>query len=366
MIQLLFTKEQTWLDKWDLFLLNNPKGTHLVLSDWIKSYTSYGFDYEIGILLNEKNQIVGGFGAVIPKMWFFRFYIVPHGPIFIEDYVDQMDDCLFHLKKRAKKLKCCYTQISVPISSHMAIAKQSYLPSQINADKIGFKTGKLFDYVYCSYGLNWVSLEGYKDANDLLKDLKSHARRNIKIAYKNELVIEEAITEKAIKKAYELVEINALNSGYSVRSYNEIKHSLISLIEKNMGLFLIASHNGLVKGSAFFVKNNDFLTYLFGGTLKERPDQRVGYFLHWEAIKRSFESNAIGYNISMGGSHGVLRFKSQFKAEQLFYESPHLHVILNQPIFHMFVFIKKYLKPYKKSVSNILSKFNRKSTEKIA
>ena len=33
--------------EWDDFVINNHKGNHLVLSDWLESYNSYGFIKEI-------------------------------------------------------------------------------------------------------------------------------------------------------------------------------------------------------------------------------------------------------------------------------------------------------------------------------
>lgn len=358
MMEFLFTKESEWLTKWDSFVSTNQRGSHLVLSDWLNSYKSYGFDYEIGLLLNE-DEIIGGFGAVIPKFAFFKFYIIPHGPICDIGYEDRLRDCLVALKNRAKSLNCCYVQFSVPLTDNASISSQSYLPTDLNLEDTKFKEGKLFDYIYCSYGLNWVDFKGLTNEDDLLKDLNSHGKRNIKSAYKNNLILTAAKTEDAIESAYNLVELNAQNSSYSVRNFKEIKNSIIDLINKGIGVFLVASIKDEIKGSAFFIKNGKSLTYLFGGTLKEKPDLRIGYFLHWEGIKMAFQNDFIGYNISMGGSKGVLRFKSQFNAQQIFYKSPHYYLVLNKPVFGMFNIFKKYLKNFKKHFAALLSRFNR-------
>lgn len=79
-MELLFTKDNNWMQKWDDFLLQENRGSHLLYSDWLNSYASYGFDYEV-LLVLENDKIVGGFGAVIAKSLFFKFYIIPHGPI---------------------------------------------------------------------------------------------------------------------------------------------------------------------------------------------------------------------------------------------------------------------------------------------
>lgn len=358
MTEFLFTKEHDWLVKWDFFVSNGEKGSHLVLSDWLKSYKSYGFDYEIGIIL-EQGKIIGGFAAVIPKFALFKFYIIPHGPICDVGHIDIMNDCLIALEERAKSLNCCYVQFSVPISDDQTIAAQTYRTTDINLRDTKFKEGKLFDYIYCSYGLNWIDLKIIKNENDLMNELNTHAKRNIKTTYKNNLILTEAKTEDAIRKAYSLVELNAENSGYNVRDFKEIKYSIIDLINKGIGVFLVASKDEVLKGSAFFIKSGKSLTYLFGGTLKEKPDLRTGYFLHWEGIKIALDNDFVGYNISMGGSKGVLRFKSQFNAQQIFYKSPHHYLILNRTIFGMFNIFKRYLKNFKKQFAGLLSKFSR-------
>ncbi|WP_400078012.1 lipid II:glycine glycyltransferase FemX [Winogradskyella sp. R77965] len=358
MKDLIFTKDEQWLKKWDDFVVTHTKGSHLVLSAWLSSYATYGFDFEVGLIINE-DEIVGGCGVVIPKFSFFKFYIIPHGPILSEAYVQNFNPVLHQLKKRAKFLKCCYAQISIPLSSNQLILRHTYLPKSINIEKTGFKQGKGFKHVYCTYGLNWLDINGINDESELLACLNSHARRNIKTAYRNNLILKKATTKETIKEAYELVELNARNSGYDTRSFNEVKESISNLIADGLGFFLVAYKDEVIKGSAFFIKTSGSITYLFGGTLKEKPDLKVGYFLHWEAVRLAISGNCYGYNISMGGSKGVLRFKKQFNTEQLFYQSPHYYVVINKPIFGMFELFEKYLKRYKKTISILLSKFTK-------
>ena len=81
--------------------------------------------------------------------------------------------------------------------------------------------------------------------------------------------------------------------------------------------------------------------------------------LQWEMIKKSFEQGYNGYNISMGGSLGVQDFKSRFGAEQIFYENPHYHFVLNGFNFNLFEFFDRHLKPHKSRISKLLSSLKR-------
>ena len=62
-MKFFFTKEQNWLDKWDAFLLQTERGLYNQLSDWIKSYEVYGFDFNF-LIATENDKIVGGCGIV--------------------------------------------------------------------------------------------------------------------------------------------------------------------------------------------------------------------------------------------------------------------------------------------------------------
>ena len=59
-MNIIFTKDNDWLVKWDQFVLSENKASHLLLSDWNKSFESYGFDFEVCILL-DNDSICGGF-----------------------------------------------------------------------------------------------------------------------------------------------------------------------------------------------------------------------------------------------------------------------------------------------------------------
>lgn len=182
MIRLLFTKEIQWLKKWDEFLVNNPKGSHLILSDWLKSYKSYGFDYELGLFL-ENDKIIGGYGAVIPKFLFFKFYIIPHGPVYKSGYEDNFESHISQIIQHAKKSGSCYLQLSVPKSSNEKILEHTYLPENIEFLNSILKPGKHFKYVYSSYGINWVDFNALQDCEEFLSQLTPKVRRNIRMPY---------------------------------------------------------------------------------------------------------------------------------------------------------------------------------------
>ncbi len=358
MTKLIFTTDAKWLDKWDAFLLQHEKASHLILSDWLKSYRSYGFNFEVGIVL-ENDKIVGGFGAVIPKVLFFKFYIIPHGPIYNDGYEHLFKNHLDEIKTQAKSQSCCYLQLSLPISSDPKVKQRAYLPSQISFVQSMMNPGKLFNYVYASYGLNWVDLSPFQNSEECLEQLTPKVRRNIRMPYNKKASVAYAREMSEIEKGYEVISENAKLANYSVRAFSEFKTTIYNLIQKDLAYFVICKVDDQVKAAGFYVKSGNCITNITGGVLRMKPDIKLGYMLQWEMIKRSFELGYNGYNISMGGSKGVQEFKARFGTETISYENPHYHLILKPKYFKMFRLFDIYLKPYKSKISRILTKLKR-------
>jgi lipid II:glycine glycyltransferase (peptidoglycan interpeptide bridge formation enzyme) len=355
-MELIYTKEVKWLDEWDNYLIKNDLGSHLLYSDWLKSYTTYGFDYEILILKN-KDKIIGGFGAIIAKSLFFKFYIVPHGPIVSLGYKKELEKIIASLTDRAKKLNCCYVQYSLPVSNDPLIEKQTYSNEVLKSINNLGKKGNLFKYVYSSYGINWVDFNATNSPEELLLQFSSQVRRNINLSYRNNAIIEFSSTENECREAYSLIEDNAKEGRYGVRSFDDFKETIVQMIAKGTAYLMTAKVGNEIKGSAFFVKSGNHFTYISGGTKKEKPDLKIGYLLHWEIIKKGYQSGFSGYNISMGGSKGVVEFKAKFNTKALLFDAPHYHVILSPILFKIYLILNSIFVKNKKTISVLLKRF---------
>lgn len=353
-MEIFFTKDIKWLEKWDEFVFLNDRGSHLIFSDWLQSYESYGFDFEIGICL-DNGKIIGGFGAIIAKVFFFKFYILPHGPIFLDNFENNLSFLLKKIRLRAKEINCCYLQYSLPFSENNNIKSYTY---DLNLKKeIGIleKKGSLFKYIYSSYGINWLNFDQAETSDELLKRFTVQTRRNINLAYRKKIEIAYPVTEEDCKIAYNLIEKNAKSGNYSVRAFKDFRKTILSLIDKKRAFLLTISVNNEIKGAAFVVNCGNYLSYISGGTNKDELGSNVGYAIHWELIKKSYDFGYKGYNISMGGSLGVQNFKSKFLAKSISFEDPHYYLILKPIYFKIYLFVEKYFKPYKSQISKILS-----------
>jgi len=350
-MEIIYTKDPEWLQKWDAYVLSENKASHLMLSEWNNSFRSYGFDYEVAICL-ENGQICGGFVAVIAKMMWFRFFIIPFGPIVSEGCKNHFEPLILAVQQRAKFHGCCYCHITLPRSKSENIHVYKDLPELASLKTA--RPGHVFKYVYSSNGLNWVNLKGHDEESKIMT-LKPSVRRNIRNSYRKDLVFTHLDSDDQLKMGYGMFEENSKAAGYVIRDWLDMKNTLYKLRDQQSLKMLGAFKEGKLKGAILLVRSGNYFTYILGGSKKEVPDLRTGDFLQWEAIKMSIELQLDGYNISLGGSHGVIEFKNSFGTEQALFEDSKYHWVLKPAIFKMYVFFEKHLKPYKKNISKLLS-----------
>ncbi|HEU4496023.1 MAG TPA: hypothetical protein VFR70_03140, partial [Flavobacterium sp.] len=251
-MEFLFTKNTGWMQKWDNFLFEENCGSHLLYSDWLKSYASYGFDYEV-LLVIDNGRISGGFGAVIAKSLFFKFYIIPHGPIFLSNYENHLHEVLNRMRMRAKEIGCCYAQYSLPVSDEAPIKNRAFSSGFIKRENIKADKGNLFKYVYSSYGINWVGFNNARTPEEFKNQLAAQVRRNINLSYKSNPVIYFANSEEECRLAYRAIEDNAIEGNYSVRSFDDFKGTIVNLVEKQKAYMIFAKVDGEVKGAGLAV-----------------------------------------------------------------------------------------------------------------
>lgn len=350
-MEIIYTKDNYWFEKWDAFIIKEDKGSHLLLSEWIKSYQSYGFDYELCICVDNE-IIIGGYSAVIAKALFFKFFIVSYGPIITEGYEHRFNELIETVPIRANYYNCCYCHLTLPFSTVANKHIYTILP-ELSALETA-KEGHLFNYVYSSNGLNWIDLNGFDEETKIMT-LKPTVRRNIRNSYRKGLVLQDMDSRGRLEEGYRLFVENSRLANYSIREWDDLKESLFALLDQGFLKMLGAYKNGELKGAILLVQSGRYFTYILGGSKKEVPDLRTGDFLQWEAVKLSIKSGFDGYNISLGGSKGVVEFKNSFNTEQIIFENSKFHWILKPAFFNLFLFFEKYMKPYKKHVSKILS-----------
>jgi lipid II:glycine glycyltransferase (peptidoglycan interpeptide bridge formation enzyme) len=349
-MDLFFTKEDKWLRLWNDFLKHNSRGHYSQYSTWLKSYSEYGFDFQL-LLLVEDECIIGGCGLVIPKVAFLKFVIVPVGPIINEFNDDKIELLLQEIHQFALHSKACYLQINLPyLASNL---KSSYSISSLKENSF-YTTGldgNKFKYVISVDGYRFVDLS---DKNPE-KNYSSNTKRNIKKSLDGNLKFKFAKSAQEIEIAYQCIVTNAKTQGYSVRSYAAFRSTISQLIENEHAIFAVCILENKVVGSLFLIESGGRYNYISGGIERNFNNYKIGHFLHHTIIEMSMQKNYDVYDISIGGNSGVVRFKEGFGGKHLRFVGTK-YWILKPSLFKIFLFFDTYLKPHKAKIARILSK----------
>lgn len=355
-IKIISSSEKEWLNKWDDFVVKENVSSHLMLSDWNKSFETYGFDFEV-VALFDGNSIMGGFTAVIAKALFFKFYVVPFGPVIVNVPFSNLDELINKVNERAKKWNCCYCHISLPFSK--AINKHVINGTERLDSLKSALIGHKFKFVYSAYGLNWKSVAHFQSEEELLDSYSTVVRRNIRSSLRKDLILKCAENKEDIKKGYDLCLENARQNGYDLRDWNSFGNTIVEMVQKNRAKFLLALNNESIKGAILLVKAGNHYTYILGGSVKEKPDLLAGHFLQYSGTKMAWSEKLDGYNISLGGSTSVVKFKNNYADEQIYYENSKYYWVLKPFYFKLYLFLEKNLKKHKRTISKILSMFRK-------
>lgn len=346
-IQWLVTKDPAWLAKWDELQINQESGMFTQTSTWLNSYEAYGFDFELLLGLDEKDEILTGFGSLIVKAGPFKIYNCPWGPWSkTNDLFDLATDAFL---RRAKEIGAFACQLNPSIYDDSGSTLHS-LQSK------GFKKGNLLNKIYSPIHFNLIHLPQGSSVElepQLLKGFSENARRNIKSGLKNEVEMKPAQTPEEVRLAYSCFEQNAAREGYKIRDWNDLGPSLTASVLNGNALVFLARHEAKTVGAIWVAKGGRMLSYIMGGVERTEKDLKVGHLLQWRCIQKAAELGYSRYNISVGGSDGVVRFKSSFYPQEVSGVGPS-YLVLSPVKYQLFKSGYSFLEKNKKLAVKIL------------
>jgi hypothetical protein len=360
LIKLIQSEDRKALESWDDFLLNCPRGHYRQLSTWLRSFKAYGFDFSVLLGQESANQpIRAGIGILHFGNRLFRL-MTALGPIVDAGFEEASSEILDAAINYAQNAGTSVLQLQFPCSDNVQLP--ALLPSISLSERHLFQEGIAFQMGSAPNQMLWVDFPTNQDAREwretLLDRFDSHTRRNVRAAEKQTVEVSEATTESELKSAYSIVEKNAEDHGYSVRTWRDFGNTLIEQVEKHQAIVLVAHHEGKTLGTHYGVLAGKRYSYIMGGTTRTQPDRKIGHLLHWKAMNRARELGLTGYDFTSGGSPGVMRFKMGFAPKEIEFVQPRF--IVFSPVRHVaFRFVYPWLKKHKRIVSGLLSSARR-------
>ncbi|MFZ4105867.1 lipid II:glycine glycyltransferase FemX [Flavobacterium sp.] len=357
MIKSFFTKDQSWLDKWDNYLQETERGLYNQLSFWIKAYDIYGFNHDFYII-TDNDEIIGGCGIVIARFSIFKFLIVPCGPVLDKNQEHLIDSILKDLKEFAIQKNCCFFQINLPITKE-GVGFHDYTLDKISSNSIFYSglEGMKFKYVIPLFGMRLVDLSD-KTFDEVVQGFGSNHKRNLKKASSFNFQFHQVTTKEAIAEAYNCFVQNAREKGYPLRSYNSIKYTLQNYVANDQAIIATCFYQNKVVGAIYVMICGKRLIYINGGIIKEYQNLPISVYMHTELIKYSIEKGYKSYDLSVGGSEGVIRFKEGFGSKLFNFENSRYWVF--KPFyFKIYTFLENRIKPHKQSIASLLFIFKK-------
>jgi lipid II:glycine glycyltransferase (peptidoglycan interpeptide bridge formation enzyme) len=192
-----------------------------------------------------------------------------------------------------------------------------------------------------------------KNHEEIVQKFSSNHKRNLKKSTQYDFEFTFVTSENDIEEAYQCFVLNAEAKGYPLRSFDSIKDTLKAYVDKDVAKIGICKYQNKVVGAIYVMKCGNRLIYINGGVLKEFQDLPISVFMHDEIIKYSLEKKYKSYDVSVGGSSGVVRFKEGFGSDLYTFENSR-HWVLIPFYFKVFTLFEKRLKKHKQSIANML------------
>lgn len=160
-----------------------------------------------------------------------------------------------------------------------------------------------------------------KSEEDILKEMKSKTRYNVRLAQRKGVTVERAHDERSIDEFCRLTKITAQRDGITPHPEKYYRKMFATIPEKSLSLYLAHYQEKIIATIvvSFF---GSVATYLHGASANEHRNVMAPFALQWQAIR---DAKKLGYKhydfggtkINKDGSYeknwaGISRFKQGF------------------------------------------------------
>lgn len=353
----LTSADRPQLDSWDEFLMNSPRGHYCQLSTWLRSFQPYGFRFSVlTARATASGAIVGGIAVLEIGNALASLMSVPVGPIVEVGHESVAGLLLAETLHRARESGAFLLQLQLPCSNEVR------LPALIErldvSNRAASQPGLPFATGTAPNQMLWIafpenlSTDAWEE--ELLRRFSGMTRRNIRLSQQQGLDVREVTKEAELRQAYTIIEMNGVRQGYATRGWREFGPTVLEQVASRQAVMLVVRHNDQAVGAHYGVLAGRRYSYLMGGTTRDAGNLKIGHCAHWSAMRKAKDLDLLGYDLTSGGSTGVMRFKMGFRPQHIPFISPR-HYVLSRWRFEVFRNIYPLLRRHKRLVSRVLS-----------
>ena len=264
--------------------------------EWMKVLTAtYGFTVQAHVILDDAGEPVAGLPFCrIEDIRGKRLVALP-----FSDYCDPLVGEAAHWRLLLDKL--LEEQIPFVVRPlHNAVALTDERLALVNKAK-------------------WHGIDLRPDLDTLWMSLHSSARRAIRKARKNGMVVQAAASKEDLRAFFELhLKVRKYKYRLLAQPYSFFENIWEQFIERQNGLLLLARHEGEVIGGIFFLEWKDGMYYKFNSSAPSFLAQRPNDLLLWKGIEYAKEKGFAHLDLGLSDwdQEGLVRYKRKFASEE--------------------------------------------------
>ncbi|MCA9167480.1 MAG: GNAT family N-acetyltransferase [Planctomycetales bacterium] len=306
-------------ERWDQFLLESVRGQHVQLTTWLRSYLSYGGTPHL-IVAESQEKIRGGIGIITLGNRFCRLAHCPAGPIVDVGQEELVGPLLDAACQWARRQRCVTLQVQQP-ATHDPLPEKFLLPEAFRSSTFDWRDGPAMPGLAGMEQMLWIpfpsadSVEAWTEL--MFQGFSSSTRRNLRIAQRAGVVVEEAQDAAELQAGYAIIEQNGIAQGYPTRTWDEFGVTLCRQSELGQASLFVAKHEGQVLGAVYGAWTGRRFTDSMAGTMRTKPDMKIGYYVRFKAMQAAWERGMLGYDLTADGPPGVKEAKYGFGPTKL-------------------------------------------------
>lgn len=162
-----------------------------------------------------------------------------------------------------------------------------------------------------------------RPSEELWKNIRSNAQRNIRKAQKSGVVIEEVQSLEDMKAAYAILQDVYQRIQVPLPDWTLFESTFAVLYPKGMMRVLLAKLNGVNIAAVTLLLYKGSILYWYSGPLKEYSEYRAGDLLIWSCLQLGQGAGCHTFDFGGGGKpdeeYGVRDFKAKFGGQLVSY-----------------------------------------------
>lgn len=298
-------------EKWNQFVVSQQTGSFLQSWEWMEFQKDLG-NKVFNIAIEEDNDLIAVCLVIQDKMSLSQTaFSCPYGPVLADSLsLEQKKQALSLIKKEIDKLRTKELLVLFePKTNDKNVEKFLFeLDFKQSVKEIQPKHTLILDL-----GLS---------EEDLLKQMHSKTRYNIRLADKKGVEVNESSDKKELQEFFNLLIQTGKRQDFTFNSINYFE----KLLNNNQTKIYLAKFQNKVIAGLFMIYFGNTCTYLYGASADEFKNVMAPHLLQWTAIKNAKQKGFKYYDFwgvapkenltkREQGWQGITRFKQGFCKE---------------------------------------------------